>query len=81
MENLLKYSLITHGSGADGNIILNIFLIPSYSGFGAAIATLNIVHYIFILIFISYAKNKSYGNYDDKSNAVTTKIYEIQSRI
>ena len=40
MENLLKYSLITHGLGALINIILNIFLIPSYSGFGAAIATL-----------------------------------------
>ena len=40
MEDLLKYSLFTHGLGALVNITLNIFLIPLYSGFGAAIATL-----------------------------------------
>lgn len=38
-EGMFIYSLVTHGLGAVANIILNLLLIPSYSGIGAAIAT------------------------------------------
>lgn len=39
-EDLLKYSLISHGLGAIINIIVNYYLIPIYGGVGAALATL-----------------------------------------
>lgn len=38
-EDLLKYSLVSHGVGALINIIINYYLIPHYGGQGAAIAT------------------------------------------
>lgn len=40
MENLLVYSLFSHGIGAIVNVILNLLLIKHYGGYGAAIATL-----------------------------------------
>ena len=39
IENVPVFSLITQGLGAVSNIVLNLFLIPKYSGVGAAIAT------------------------------------------
>jgi len=44
-ENLLVFSLVTHGVGAIINIGLNLWLIPMYHGIGAAIAT--VVSYAF----------------------------------
>ncbi len=44
-ENLLVFSLVTHGIGAVINIGLNLWLIPTYYGVGAAIAT--VVSYAF----------------------------------
>jgi len=40
VENMLYFSMITQGFGAICNIILNYYLIPMYSGKGAALATL-----------------------------------------
>lgn len=40
IENLLMFSLLTHFSGAVVNIILNLFLIKMFSGYGAAVSTL-----------------------------------------
>ncbi|MFT5760137.1 MAG: O-antigen/teichoic acid export membrane protein [Alteromonadaceae bacterium] len=40
IEDIPKYSLLTHGSGAIINILLNLLLIPMYGAIGAAIATL-----------------------------------------
>jgi len=38
-EDLYIFSFVTHSSGAIVNLILNLFLIPSFGGVGAAIAT------------------------------------------
>ncbi len=38
-EDLLKFSLLTHGIGAITNILLNLWLIPIHGGLGAAAAT------------------------------------------
>ncbi|MGI0480997.1 flippase [Geminocystis sp. CENA526] len=38
-EDLYIFSFVTHSSGAIVNLILNLFLIPSFGGIGAAIAT------------------------------------------
>ncbi len=38
-ENLLKFSLVSHGLGAVINVLLNMWLIPIYGGVGAAFAT------------------------------------------
>ena len=38
-EDLLIFSLVTHGLGAISNIMLNLFLIPKLGGIGAALAT------------------------------------------
>ncbi|MEZ8456001.1 flippase [Vibrio cyclitrophicus] len=38
-EQLLKYSLVSHGIGAIINIIANYYLIPYWGGTGAAVAT------------------------------------------
>ncbi|QIR15113.1 polysaccharide biosynthesis C-terminal domain-containing protein [Shewanella aestuarii] len=40
IEDIPKYSLVTHGSGAVINLVLNILLIPSFGALGAAWATL-----------------------------------------
>lgn len=40
IENVLIFSVITQGSGALLNIVLNLLLIPHYAGQGAAFATL-----------------------------------------
>jgi O-antigen/teichoic acid export membrane protein len=39
-EDLLKFSMVSHGLGAVCNIVINLVLIPSYGGLGAAWATL-----------------------------------------
>ncbi len=44
-ENLVFFSLVTHGTGAIINVGLNYYLIPLYQGQGAAIAT--VVSYAF----------------------------------
>lgn len=40
IENVLLFSLLTQGSGAAANLILNYILIPKYGAVGAAYATL-----------------------------------------
>ncbi len=40
IENALMFSLLTQGLGALVNVVLNVFLIPSYGVIGAAYATL-----------------------------------------
>jgi O-antigen/teichoic acid export membrane protein len=40
IEDIPRYSLLTHGLGALVNILLNLYLIPLYAGIGAALATL-----------------------------------------
>ncbi len=40
LEDLLKFSLISHGVAAITNILLNLFLIQMYGGIGASIASL-----------------------------------------
>lgn len=40
IEGLLMFSLVTQGMGAVTNILLNLLLIPSFGGIGAAYATL-----------------------------------------
>ena len=39
-EDLLRFSIITHGAGAVINVVMNSLLIPSMGAMGAAIATL-----------------------------------------
>src|SRR5690606_21458771 len=38
-ENILKFSLVTHGLGALVNLVLNYYMIPVWGGIGAAYAT------------------------------------------
>jgi len=55
-EQLVKYSLVTHGIGCLVNVALNIYLIPLYSGVGAALST--VISYAFasyIALFFSKA--------------------------
>jgi PST family polysaccharide transporter len=52
VENLLFFSLVTHGVGAIINIALNLWLIPIYFGVGAAIAT--VVSYAFASYFVLF---------------------------
>ncbi|MET2847617.1 flippase [Vibrio owensii] len=40
VEDITKYSLITHGAGAIMNLVLNLWWIPLWGGQGAAMATL-----------------------------------------
>ena len=39
VENLYRFSLLTHGIGAVVNVVLNIYFIPLWGGVGAAVAT------------------------------------------
>lgn len=51
-ENLVSFSLLTHGVGAIVNIALNMILIPLYQGQGAAIAT--VISYAFAAYFVLF---------------------------
>lgn len=55
IENNYRFSLLSTGLGAAVNIILNLMLIPSYGGLGAAWATL--ISY-FVASFLSLALTK-----------------------
>ncbi len=39
-EDMTKFFMLAHGSGAVINVLLNLYLIPRYEGVGAAVATL-----------------------------------------
>lgn len=39
LKDLYWFSLLSHGLGAGGNVVLNLFLIPEHGAIGAAIAT------------------------------------------
>lgn len=60
VENLQRYSAYRAISGMAANIILNLFLIPKYKGYGAALATLGSVSlsaYFFDFLHIKTRKN------------------------
>jgi len=57
VEDLYPYSLLSHGVGVILNITLNIVLIPSYGGIGAAIATL--VSYIAASYMVFFFSKKT----------------------
>jgi len=59
IENLLSFSLFTHGLGALTNIALNLLLIKWYAGYGAAFATLvsYAVASYFSLFFFARTRN------------------------
>ena len=61
IEDVVKYSLYSHVSGAIINVLLNLVLIPSMGGKGAAIATL--VSYIIAgwIIFFIHNDTKKIG--------------------
>ena len=40
VEDAIAFSMITQGSGAGANVLLNLVFIPLYGGLGAAIATI-----------------------------------------
>ncbi|MCL1031421.1 flippase [Serratia silvae] len=54
IENLLRFSLLTHLCGAVLNIVLNLFLIPPYGAIGASVATIisySVSSYFSLFIF------------------------------
>ena len=57
MEDLMKYTLITQGAGAIINIALNLVLIPSYGGIGAAVASL--ISYAVASYFVLFLSDKT----------------------
>lgn len=60
VENLQRYSAYRAISGMIANIILNLFLIPKYKGYGAALATLGSISlsaYFFDFLNIKTRKN------------------------
>ncbi len=53
-EGLLMFSLVSQGSGAIANVALNLYLIPAWGGYGAAVATLisfAIATYFSLIVF------------------------------
>src|SRR5690606_8961912 len=58
IENALMFSLITQGAGALVNVVLNLFLIPSFGAKGAAYGTL--ISYAFASFFslLFYSKTR-----------------------
>jgi O-antigen/teichoic acid export membrane protein len=56
IEDIPRYSLLTHGFGALVNVLLNFYFIPLYAGVGAAIATLisyAVASYLALFMFTS----------------------------
>ena len=58
MENFLIFSLFSHGIGAIVNVILNLFLIKHYGGYGAAVATL--ISYAVASYFVLFLAPKTW---------------------
>lgn len=74
IEDALFFSLISHGSGAIANVILNIFLIPHLGGKGAATATLvsyAVSSYFFLFI---YSKTRPLAGMMSKSFAFPFRV-------
>jgi polysaccharide transporter, PST family len=59
LEGLQKFTLFATSLGAIINIILNLYLIPLYSGFGAAIATVISYAIAGYFVFFFYAKTRT----------------------
>lgn len=57
VEDLIKFSMVSHGLGAATNVIFNIILIPSFGGLGASIATL--ISYICSTILFGFFTRKT----------------------
>lgn len=54
IENLLVFTIVSHGMGAIANIVLNLLLIPAYQSNGAAVATL--ISYGFAAYFFLFLR-------------------------
>lgn len=75
VEDAIAFSMITQGSGALSNIILNIFFIPLYGGIGAAIAT--ILSYAMASYFSLFFYKKSRPIFWMMTKAFISPIYYI----
>lgn len=60
-EQLLIFSLISHGMGAVGNILLNLLLIPIYGGVGAAVATITSFSISTVIFTFFFTKTRPAG--------------------
>lgn len=59
IENLLVFTIVSHGLGALANVILNLLLIPVYQSNGAAVATL--ISYAFAAYFFLFLRPATMG--------------------
>lgn len=58
IENVLVFSLITQGTGAVINVVLNYFLIPKFGVYGAAYATLGSYAFASFFSLLLYKKTR-----------------------
>jgi O-antigen/teichoic acid export membrane protein len=75
VEDAIAFSMITQGSGALSNIILNVIFIPLYGGIGAAIAT--ILSYAMASYFSLFFYKKSRPIFWMMTRAFISPIYYI----
>ena len=59
LEQVFIFSIITQGVGAVSNVLLNLWLIPQYAGYGAAIATIISYGLASIGTLVFYEKTRS----------------------
>ncbi len=81
IEDALYFSLVSHGSGAVVNVLLNLILIPHLGGQGAAIATLfsyAISSYFFLFL---YSKTRPLAAKMSKSFLLPLRLIIYRSKI
>lgn len=73
-EEALQYSVLSQGSGAVLNIILNLLLIPNFGAMGAAIATVLSYALCGYLIFLLPQRTRGLGNMMTKAFAAPMRL-------
>ncbi len=78
IEDIPKYSLVTHGSGAIINLVLNAMLIPQYGAIGAAWATLVSYTFASYLGLFIFSETRAMGFV--MSRALVSPILRLRGR-
>lgn len=80
VEDITKYSLITHGAGAILNLVLNLWWIPLWGGQGAAMATLVSYATASFFALLPFSKTRPFAVFMAKSLVLPVRVVFERTR-
>ncbi|MCW4446344.1 flippase [Vibrio splendidus] len=80
VEDITKYSLITHGAGAIMNLVLNLWWIPLWGGQGAAMATLVSYATASFFALLPFSKTRPFAVFMAKSLVLPVRVVFERTR-